>query len=148
MASTSLTTPSDRMIRSDCSPTTSPSSSEEERAVRIDTPAAVQLTADQINSKVVDRWNERALKDLPQGQTTGFYQVGDLLLLVHPQGRQGGQPYLDWAQDQDGVVEGTVTMTKKGGAFNPGSVKVAGVQDRAIFEAAVARVSKKEVLFD
>ncbi len=118
---------------------------EEEKAVRIDTPGAVQLTADQIDTKVVDQWNERALKDLTQGQATGFYQAGNLVLLVHPQGRQGGQPYLEWAADQDGVVEGTVTMTKKGGALSAGSITAAGVQDKATFEAAVARVSKKKV---
>jgi hypothetical protein len=36
-------------------------------------------------------------------------------------------------------------VTKKGGAFDPGRIKVVGVQDRASFEAANKRISKKKV---
>jgi hypothetical protein len=36
-------------------------------------------------------------------------------------------------------------MTKKGGAFSAGSIKAAGVTDKATFEAAIGRLSKKAV---
>jgi hypothetical protein len=60
----------------------------------------------------------------------------------------GAQPYLTWAKQQNEVdPDASITMTKKGGAFDPGKITASGVQDTANFEAAIRRISKKKVEF-
>ena len=98
------------------------------------------------------RWskkvNEQLLSDLPVGDTTDFYQLGDLLILDAEIGP--AQPYVRWIQQQDGVVSGTITMTKKGGAFDRGAIQVDGVlsaADRTQFETALRKFSKKQITY-
>jgi len=110
-------------------------------------PELVEFGIDQVDRAVVDKWNEDALKALSEGDKTPFYEHEDLVIIVHPGGK-GVQPYIDWAATQDWAVAGaTVQMVKKGGVFGAGSIKVTGVKNTQWFEAAIARVSKKEVQY-
>ncbi len=108
-------------------------------------PQLQDFTTADIDKSVVDSWNERALKELSEGQTTPFFEKDEYILIVHPDGK-GVQPYIDWAQEE-GWSNGTLEMLKKGGAFSAGSIRAQGVGNRANFEAAIERVSKKEVKY-
>jgi hypothetical protein len=100
----------------------------------------------EIDKAVVDNWNEVALKALTQGTSTGFYEVGGVVIIDAKQGKD--QPYLEWAKKLGGArLDAKITMTKKGGAFDSGKITVFGVQDEATFEAAIKRVSNKKVEF-
>jgi hypothetical protein len=111
----------------------------------ISKPAVVEMTPDRVERSVVEKFNEQALKTLSEGTTTAFYEIGDLIIIdakLPPK----AQPYLEWAQHRDEIDPGaTITMIKKGGAFDQGKIKAAGVQNPAAFEAAIKRVSKKKV---
>lgn len=110
-------------------------------------PELVEFSIDNVDRAVVDKWNEQALKELDEGDQTPFYEYEDLVIIVHP--KSGGtQPYVDWASTQDWAVAGAyVKMVKKGGAFNPGSIKVVGARSSGSIEDAIGRVSKKKVEF-
>jgi len=113
----------------------------------ISKPELVEFSIDQVDRAVVDKWNEQALKALDEGAETPFYEFEDLVILVHPS--SGGiQPYVDWASTQDWAVAGAyVKMVKKGGAFDAGSIKVVGAKSGGSFDDAIARVSKKKVVY-
>jgi hypothetical protein len=105
------------------------------------------MTKDRVDRAVVDKWNEEALKNLAQGSSTALYEIDDLVI-IDGKLAPGVQPYVTWAQQQDEVdPNASVTMTKKGGAFDPGKITAVGVQDTANFEAAIKRISKKKVEF-
>jgi hypothetical protein len=108
-------------------------------------PTVVDMTVDRVERSVVEKFNDQALKTLREGTTTPFYEIGDLVIIdakLPPK----AQPYLEWAQQQKEInPAATVTMIKKGGAFDPGKIKVVGVQNTASFEAAIKRVSKKKI---
>jgi hypothetical protein len=56
------------------------------------------------------------------------------------------QPYLYWAKGRNEVNrDAKITLTKRGGAFDPGLITAVGVHDRAVFGTAIKRVSKKKV---
>jgi hypothetical protein len=64
---------------------------------------------------------------------------------------RGVPPGASWLQQQ-GALSGTITLTKKGGAFDPGSIEADDVSDEAAFdktafEAAIATVSKRRVQY-
>jgi hypothetical protein len=42
---------------------------------------AIDMTRDRIDITVVDNWNQRILKDLPEGASKDFYQLGDLVIV-------------------------------------------------------------------
>ena len=96
--------------------------------------------------EVVDGWNRDALKDLTVGASTPFLQVGDLVIIEAA--IKGGEQthYVNWAETHE-AVKGKVTMARKGKLFNAGSILAEGVRDRASFEAAIHRVSDKEVQY-
>jgi hypothetical protein len=103
------------------------------------------MTKDRVDTAVVDKWNEEALKSLSQASSIAFYEI-DRLVIIDAKQPAGVQPYAAWARDQDGVdSNAAITMTKKGGAFDPGQITVVGVADTANFTAAIRRVSKKKV---
>jgi hypothetical protein len=107
-------------------------------------PEQVELTVDQVDGAVVDKGNEMALKALPRGESTTFYEIGDLVI-IEVKGQGGKEAYIDWAQQYDGVNQGTITMTQKGGVFSAGSVLATGVHGELNFTRAIARVSDKRV---
>jgi hypothetical protein len=119
------------------------------KPVVIDRAGQNELTRVKIDDKVVKSWNERALKDLKAlkgvPRTTTFYHTGDLLIVVHPEGKAAGQPYLKWADDQPDIDEGTLTI--EGGAFNRASITASGVYDKPAFRAAMAACSNMPVNF-
>ena len=119
---------------------------EEADEIEISAPQLKELSIDDVEQAVVDQWNERTLKDLKQNAKADFIQIDDLVIMVHPEGKDA-QPYVKWARKQPGRAEGTVTMVEKGGAFSAGSVRAEGTGDQGSFEAAVKRVSKKKVTF-
>ncbi len=98
-----------------------------------------------VDRGVVDEWNERTLKDTAEGTALDLYEIDDVFI-VDAGKADGIQPFLNWAKDQTGGRTGTVTITKKGGAF-PGKIRATGVTNQAAFTAAVSRVSKKDVSF-
>lgn len=109
-------------------------------------PVTNAMTRDQVDMSIVDNFNQAALKDLQEGFSTNFWQLNDLVIIDAGMGTD--QPYVKWLLDQPGVTRGSnVTMTAKGGAFSSGTVTVEGATDQAAFKAAVARVSKKKVVF-
>lgn len=92
----------------------------------------------------MDDWNQRILKDLPEGASKAFYHLGDLV--IGDYGDAGAvQPYVNWIKDQDGVAVGRITMTGKGGAFTSGTLAASGGGDRSMLGAAIERISKKKV---
>jgi hypothetical protein len=98
---------------------------------------------------VVDNWNQLALKDLDEGQQTAFAQWEDLVIIQHPTDSDS-QPYWAWAQTQDWCVAGAfMKMERKGRMLDPGRIKVIGARPGSSdwLEAAVARVSKKKVVY-
>jgi hypothetical protein len=109
-------------------------------------PKERKLTRDQLDMSVVDNWNERILKDLAEGTSKGFYQLGDLVI-VDLGDPAAGQPYINWIKVQDGVAKGEVTMTAKGGAFSAGTLTASGGGDKGAFEGAIGRISKKKVKY-
>ena len=91
-------------------------------------PIAVAMTRDRVDRAVVDSWNERALKDLGEGVGTVFYEIGDLVIIDAQ--RPDRQPFLVWAKQQPEINPAAkITISKNGGAFDPGKIKAAGVQD-------------------
>ena len=106
-----------------------------------------KFTRDQVDMSIVDNFNTAALKDLKEGFSTNFWQVGDLVVIDAGMGVD--QPYVKWMREQPGCTQGaTVTMTAKGGAFSSGTVTVAKAADRDLVKKAIARVSKKKVVFE
>ena len=116
-----------------------------EREIEIGRPEKVEMSRDRVDMAVVDAMNEQSLKDLDEGYSANFWQLGDLVIVAWT-GPTDDQPYVPWIKTQ---VEraGTITMKKKGGAFSPGALTVSnqGVSDRRLFEAALARVTKKKI---
>ena len=112
----------------------------------IGAPQKVQLTRDKVDDAVVDKWNQQTLKAMGEGDVTSFYEIDDLII-IDADHDEGVQPYVAWAKEEDASTEGTVTMVKKGGVFDPGSILAKGVRDKDNFEAAIARVSKKKVTY-
>jgi hypothetical protein len=108
-------------------------------------PTVIEMTADRVERSVVEKFNEQALKTLSEGTTTAFYEIGDLIIIdakLPPK----AQPYLEWAEQQKEINPGaTITMIKKGGAFDQGKIKAVGVRNTVWFEAAIKRVSKKKI---
>ena len=108
------------------------------------------MTVDRVKRAVVDKWNEVALKALPEKEETSFYEFGDLVII---DAKQAGQPYLEWAVSEqlkmnEMLVGRTkIIMTKKGGVFDVGEIKATGVSNRSSFEEAIKRVSKKKVVY-
>lgn len=111
-------------------------------------PEQVELTRDMVQDEIVDSINQVALKDLPVGFSLNFWQIQDLVVLQGPMSDEA-QPYLKWAREHaDSGRAGMITMKEKGGAFSAGSISVSGATDREAFKAAIARVSKKKVIFE
>jgi hypothetical protein len=109
-------------------------------------PKEAKLTRDKIDMTVVDNWNQRILKDLTEGGSKDFFQLGDLVIV--DLGDPGaGQPYVPWIQAQDGVEKGRITMTAKGGAFSAGTVTASGGGDQSLLTTAIKRISNKKVEF-
>jgi len=120
---------------------------EDEPEMVIGAPTAVQMTRAQVDDAVVDNWNEQALKSLDAGASAAFYEIDDLVIIDARQA-DGIQPYVSWAKQHPDVDRAAqITMTKKGGAFDPGAIRATGVQRTGSFEAAVKRVSKKKVTY-
>jgi hypothetical protein len=116
-----------------------------EEEVIVSAPTEVEISRDRIDRALVDKWNEQTLKSLSEGSSTAFYQIDDLLI-IDAAAPVGAQPYLEWAKQQGGMnPDATITIVKKGGAFDPGRIKAVGVKDRLSFEAAIKRISKKKV---
>ena len=119
-----------------------------EREVEVGRPQKVEMSRDRVDMAVVDATNEQSLKDLDEGYSTNFWQLGDLVIIAW-RGPTDDQPYVPWIRSQ---VEraGTITMKKKGGAFSPGTLTVSnqGVSDRRLFEAALAKVTKKKIEYE
>jgi hypothetical protein len=106
---------------------------------------ATSMKRENVDAAVVDNWNEVALKNLGLGGKTRFYEIGDLVII---DALRDHQPYVAWAKQQPGInAEARITLTKKGGAFDPGELMASGVSNRAAVEAAIKRVSKKKVQF-
>lgn len=116
-----------------------------EREVEIGSPQKVEMSRDRVDMAVVDAMNEQSLKDLDEGFSTGFWQLGDLVIIAWT-GPTDDQPYVPWIRSQV-ECSGIITMKKKGGAFSPGTLTVTnqGLSDRRLFEAALARVTKKKI---
>ena len=130
----------------DDEPPPPPPPEEEEVAKVISGPTQGVFTRDMIDMAVVDNFNQAALKDLKEGLSTNFWQLDDVVIIDAGMGVD--QPYVKWLREQPGVTRGsTVTMTAKAGAFSSGTVTVSGASDQAKFKTAVARVSKKKVVF-
>jgi hypothetical protein len=110
-------------------------------------PQQVKLTREMIQDEIVDGINEVALKDLQKGISLNFWQIEDLVVLHAPYLNDESQPYLSWARANSDHA-GTITMKEKGGAFGAGSISVRGATDQATFKAAIARISKKKVVFE
>lgn len=116
--------------------------------VEVSDPELVELTRDRIDMAVVDKFNELSIKSLDEGQSVNFYQLDDLVIIQGPIATDD-QPYLKWLRAQPGrTFAAMITMKSKGGAFGPGSISVKGASDKEAFKAAVARVSKKKVVFE
>jgi hypothetical protein len=131
----------DQLLEEDSSPP--------EPELEISEPDAQSFDISHVDMAVVDQWNQRALKDLDQGQQTPFNQFEDLVLIKHPTG-SAVQPYWDWARTQDWSIDGAyVVLQKKGSVFDPGRIKVVGIRpnDTEYFEKAIARVSKKKIVY-
>jgi len=123
-----------------------PPPEEEEVAKEISGPTQGKFTRDMIDMTIVDNFNQAALKDLKEGFSTNFWQMDDVVIIDAGMGVD--QPYVKWLREQPSTTKGsTVTMTAKAGAFSSGTVTVTGSSDQAKFKAAVARVSKKKVVF-
>ena len=95
----------------------------------------------------VNDWNKKALGAMRQGDSLDFYQVKNVVVIADP--ARGVPPGASWLQQQ-GALSGTITLTKKGGAFDAGSIEADDVSDEAAFdktafEAAIASVSKRRV---
>jgi len=120
---------------------------ERRRNVEISAPTPVAFTRDMVDMAVVDNFNRQALKDLEEGNMTNFWQLGDLVVIA--MGRDTlDMPYVRWIREQPNVRPGaTIVMTAKGGVFDPGTITVSGVSDKALFEAAIKRVSKKKIKY-
>lgn len=120
---------------------------EPEKYIEVGAPEEIELTRDQIQDEVVDNWNQIALKKLNKGDQAKFYEIGDLVI-IDADDPAGMQPYVTWARSQQDVMNGaTITMVEKGGVFDPGSIKVVGVQHAGAFEAAIKRISKKKIIY-
>lgn len=119
---------------------------EAEAQIDVSAPRKVEMSPDKVDRSVVDNWNEEALKSLGQGESTHFYEIGDLIIIDAK--KPEVQPYIGWATNRDEVdLEAAIFMVKKGGAFDPGSISARGVQNRGNFAAAIKRVSKKKILY-
>lgn len=118
-----------------------------ETEIEIGDPTVVEMTRDRIDMAVVDNFNELALKSLAEGISENFDQLDDLVIIHAPMATDE-QPYVKWIRSQPGRKTGMVTMKAKGGAFSPGSISVSGASDKEALKAAVARVSKKKVVFE
>ena len=113
----------------------------------ISEPVAVNMSIDRVDAAVVDKWNEQTLKTMGEGSSTAFYQVANLVI-IDAQEPPGVQPFLEWAQKEaDSAPDATITVLKRGGAFDPGKIKVVGAKSTSNFETAIKRVSKKKIEF-
>ena len=93
--------------------------------------------------KTVTDLNAANVKALPDGNTATIIAGGLLVLL----GAGHGDDETAYVGRQQDFEQGTFTVTK-GGAFNPGSLDVAGISaKRAVVEQAVGAISKKKVNF-
>lgn len=122
---------------------------DEQRESEISEPELQEFDISKVDMAVVDNWNQQALKELGEGDQTPFCQYEDLVLIKHPSG-SAVQPYWTWASTQDWAVAGAyVLMEKKGGVFDAGRIKAVGVRPGMTnyFEAAIARISKKKVVY-
>ena len=102
------------------------------------------LSRDKIDMTVVDKVNERTIKDLSQAETKDVYQLGDLVM-VDLGNQRAEHPYLSWLKEQDGVVKGQLTLTKKGTAFAAGTMTLSGGGDKQAIAVALARSSKNKI---
>lgn len=133
-------------VRQDLAAEGEPGAVDTQTPVEVGSPQQVELTRAMVDDSVVDGYNQQALKDLDEGYSTNFWQLGDLVVIAAEM-ETDAQPYVPWIKAQQGVVVGMITMTKKGRGLDPGSISVSRVGDRAAFEAAIARVSKKKVKY-
>jgi hypothetical protein len=88
---------------------------------------------------------------VPAGTTIQFYAdtgqgLGDLVI-VDLGDEEAGQPYVSWIKSQNGVASGQETTTAKGHAFSAGELTASGVGDRALFQGAIRRSSKKKISY-
>jgi hypothetical protein len=115
----------------------------------ISAPAATKMTRDQIDRSTVDGWNQSARKELSEGDGTPVYELDDLVVIEHPALPTMDQALVGWIRAEDGVhTTGLVTMTAKDGAFSAGTFTVDSLQNQGAVKTAIARVSKKKVVFE
>lgn len=120
---------------------------ERQRNLEISEPEEVEFTKDMIDWDVVDNYNRQALKDLDEGYSTNFWQLEDLVIIAGA-GETNVQPYVKWIRQQPNVRLGAmITMTAKGGVFDPGTITVSGVTDKSSFEDSIRRISKKKIKY-
>jgi hypothetical protein len=114
---------------------------------KISAPVKQEITRQQVDDAVVDNFNKTALKDLPLGASTSFYQVGDLVIIEAGMGED--QPFMKWIRAQPGVTQGAaISKTANSGAFSSGTYTVRGAGDKDLFKRAVAKVSKAKIVFE
>lgn len=101
------------------------------------------MTIDEIDTDAVAAVNAEAMKNLAVEAGVAFVQAGAHVLL----GQSHQAPYYTVLRNEPNYCTGTLTMVAKGGAFNPGKVKVEGSNDPQNFEAAIRASSKKKVDF-
>lgn len=86
--------------------------------------------------------NKTLVKGLNEGDGVAFWMHGDVLVI----GGQYRSPYGETLL-RSGGVEGTLTMTARGGRLSRGDVEVTGPVDQAAFKKAFAKLSSKSVSF-
>jgi hypothetical protein len=101
-----------------------------------------QATANRPDPAIVKKWNEKALSALNLGAETDFFRSENSS--SWPTQRQGCRRGVVWLHQPEATT-GKITMTKKGGAFGPGSITTEGVRDQDAFAKGVATFSKKAV---
>jgi hypothetical protein len=102
------------------------------------------ITLDDIDTARVATVNEAAMKALAVGQSIGFLQFGEHVLIGQ---NNHNQLYFPLLQNQANSCQGTLTMLEKGGAFGPGAIRVDGSNDTDSFKAAIRDISKKKITF-
>jgi hypothetical protein len=96
-----------------------------------------------VDWNAVDDRNRQNVKNTPDGGQVGVLAARKLVLIGpgHP------QELLDAARDNN-ACEGTITVDK-GGMLDRGELHVTGIDHNlAEFEQAIARFSKKKVIYD
>ena len=125
---------------------------EDGEPIREDRPVAPRPPS--ITSDVADKWNEVALKALPEKQSTDFWELGGnpFVIVIEAKGKSGAPEYLTWARDYE-APQGSITMTEKGSLFakvtdNRGKLTISGADNEEGVTAAIGRFSMKEIVHE